>query len=105
MRHGHISAVVDTFRKALCSVALQYFDDPLLLAHRFLVYATSIYVKYHMVDCIWGFIDGTVRQTCRPTYYQKQNYSGHKRYHGLKFQSVVTPDGMFGHFFGPTNGN
>ena len=28
----------------------------------------------------WGFIDGTVRQICRPSENQKLVYSGHKRY-------------------------
>jgi nuclease HARBI1 len=54
---------------------------------------------------VWGFIDGTLRHTCRPTYFQKQMYSGHKRTHGLKFQSVVTPDGMFACMYGVVNGN
>ncbi len=32
-------------------------------------------------------------------------YSGHKRAHGMKFQSVVTPDGFFACIFGAVNGN
>ena len=97
--------MLETFSDGLCTLGLTYLSNPLLLANWFPLYGEKIFAKCGLLDRIWGFIDGTVRQTCRPTYFQKQNYSGHKRYHGLKFQSIVTPDGFFGHFFGPTNGN
>lgn len=32
-------------------------------------------------------------------------YSGHKRIHCFKYQSVVTPDGMISHLFGPVAGS
>jgi nuclease HARBI1 len=32
-------------------------------------------------------------------------YSGHKRCHGIKFQSIVTPDGLFASMYGSVNGN
>ena len=105
MRHVHIGCVIDTFSDALCTLALTYLSNPLLLSPRFPIYAEKIHLKCGLLDRVWGFIDGTIRQTCRPTYFQKRTYSGHKRFHGLKFQSVVTPDGLFGHFYGPTNGN
>ena len=28
-------------------------------------------------------------------------YNGHKRAHGLKFQSVVIPNGLIAHLYGP----
>ncbi|EIW54605.1 uncharacterized protein TRAVEDRAFT_131697, partial [Trametes versicolor FP-101664 SS1] len=31
-------------------------------------------------------------------------YNGHKKYHALKFQAVMLPNGMFGHLFGPFEG-
>ncbi|ETV76858.1 hypothetical protein H257_09294 [Aphanomyces astaci] len=31
-------------------------------------------------------------------------YNGHKRKHAIKFQSVVTPDGLISHGFGPGEG-
>ena len=52
-----------------------------------------------------GFIDGTLRPIARPTRNQKVMYSGHKRCHGLKFQSVVTPDGIICHWSGPYAGS
>ena len=32
-------------------------------------------------------------------------YSGHKRCHGIKFQSVVTPDSLFASMYGLVSGN
>jgi hypothetical protein len=52
-------------------------------------------------DCIWGWIDGTVQRTCRPSVDQRELYSGHKKYHGFKFQAVTTPDGLVSSLFGP----
>ena len=42
-------------------------------------------------NCV-GFIDGTLRPICRPTYYQEVCHNGHKRKHCLKFQSVIALD-------------
>ena len=53
---------------------------------------------------IWGFIDGTVRPIARPTSEQQLYYSGHKGYHGMKFQSIVTPDGLISSLYGPEMG-
>jgi hypothetical protein len=48
-----------------------------------------------------GFIDGTMHCMCQPSFFQRLLYSGHKHHHGIKFQSVVTPDGLIAYFFGP----
>ena len=53
------------------------------------------------LDNCWGFIDGTVRGICRPGKDQRVSYSGHKWKHGLKYQSVVAPNGMIANIFGP----
>ena len=31
-------------------------------------------------------------------------YNGHKRHHGIKFQSIVLPDGLVAQMFGPVKG-
>lgn len=41
---------------------------------------------------------------CRPSRDQENYYSGHKRYHALKYQSVVTPDGIIVNLQGPFPG-
>jgi hypothetical protein len=53
-----------------------------------------------------GFVDGTLRPTCRPSQQeadtlagvntQRQAYNGHKRQHGLKLQALAFPNGIIG---------
>ena len=52
----------------------------------------------------WGFVDGTVRPVCRPNENQRVLYNGHKRIHSIKFQSLVSPNGLIANFFGPVEG-
>eukprot|EP00117_Sycon_ciliatum_P040717 scpid79393/ scgid29877/ len=54
---------------------------------------------------LWGFIDGTLRECCKPQEDQRVYYSGHKRSHGIKFQAVVAANGIFAHMFGPMPGS
>ncbi|VDI30162.1 Hypothetical predicted protein [Mytilus galloprovincialis] len=56
-----------------------------------------------LLNC-WGFIDGTVMPICRPIRHQRIVYSGHKRVHGLKFQSVVATNGLVANLSGPIEG-
>jgi hypothetical protein len=58
--------------------------------------------KRGLDNIVWGFIDGALCRTFCPSYHQKQMYSsGNKQdHHGLKFQSGVTPDGIFACMFG-----
>ncbi|KAJ8933500.1 hypothetical protein NQ314_013965 [Rhamnusium bicolor] len=51
-------------------------------------------LKRARVPNCWGFIDGTIRPICHPSVEQEDYYSGHKRVHCVKYQSVVTPDGI-----------
>lgn len=66
--------------------------------------AKAIYDKGAPLDHCIGFIDGTVRPITRPGLFQKEVYNGHKRQHALKFQSVMFPNGIIGHLFGPVEG-
>ncbi|KXS11130.1 hypothetical protein M427DRAFT_102802, partial [Gonapodya prolifera JEL478] len=50
---------------------------------------------------VFGFIDGTDRRISRPTHHQRKYYSGRKRQHCLKYQGVVSPDGIIIHLAGP----
>ena len=63
-------------------------------------YAAAIYSKGASLDCAAGSIDGTLREICWPKKNQRVVYSGHKRKHGLKYQSIVAPDGIILHMFG-----
>ena len=51
-----------------------------------------------------GFIDGTFRSCCRPGEGQRLLYSGYKKKHGVKFQSIVGPNGMILELFGAVPG-
>jgi hypothetical protein len=52
----------------------------------------------------FGFVDGTVRPIPKPSHLQGVVYNGKDRIHALKFQSVVTPDGMLHQLTGPWPG-
>ena len=105
MKRSKISAGIRTMVDALHSLSAAYFENPAIHHKRMPYYAAKIHEKCGLVNTVWGFIDGTLRKTCRPSYFQKQAYSGHKRAHGIKFQSVVTPDGLFACMYGPIMGN
>ena len=47
------------------------------------------------------FIDCTIRQMCRPGVFQGLVYTGYKKYHGMKFQGLVAPNGLLVHLDGP----
>ena len=68
------------------------------------LYAGSVNAKGTPFHNCWGFIDGTVRPICRPQEMQRVVYSGHKRVHTIKFQSVVISDGIIANLHGPVEG-
>jgi nuclease HARBI1 len=105
MRKSHISAVVQTFVDSLYLFAFRFLNNPAIYKPRMPDYAAMIKTKIGIVDNVWGFIDGTLRKICRPTYHQRLLYSGHKRTHGIKFQSVIAPDGLIVDLFGPIEGS
>ena len=106
MRKSKISAIISTFMDAINNIAVSYLSDPTIYRHRFDFYNHLIQRKTNLAGLgVWGFIDGTLRKTCRPSDFQRLAYSGHKRCHGIKFQSVVTPDGLIALLFGPVAGS
>lgn len=56
--------------------------------------ARAIHDKVGYIDKCIGFIDGRVRRICRPTKFQRVVYSGHKRVHCIKFQSITMANGL-----------
>lgn len=79
-------------------------DQPWLTHDRMESYCAKTLEKTSCYDNVWGFVDGTVRPICRPIHAQRLFYNGHKRVHSLKFQSIVCPDGMIAHLYGPVEG-
>ena len=84
---------------------LTSFNQEWLSRDNLQYYADCIHEKGAPLDFCWGFIDGTLRPVCRPETGQRLLYSGHKRVHGFKFQSVVAPNGLVANFFGPVEGS
>jgi DDE superfamily endonuclease len=64
----------------------------------------------HVEECahaVWGAtgeIENHVQQTCRPSEHQQEVYSGQKRKHGMKYQSVYLPMGFYAHMPDPEMG-
>lgn len=67
-------------------------------------FSSAIHAAGGAMNNVWAFIDGTARRIARPKKDQRITFSGHKRFHCLKFQSLVTPDGLISHLFGPIEG-
>ena len=42
----------------------------------------------------FGFVNGTITRICRPVLNEKVVYSHHTRIHGVKFPSMVLPNGL-----------
>ena len=88
--------IYDNFGQILETLDHQFLSIPNLQ-----LLAQSVRNKGSPFEHCWGFIDGTVMQICRPKEHQRQLYSGHKRVHCLKFQSVMCPNGIISSFMGP----
>ncbi|KAJ0391836.1 hypothetical protein ATCC90586_011255 [Pythium insidiosum] len=99
----HIFYYVIDFIEANLSDFLHF--DEARLSKNLGKYCAAIAAKdTRTIKGVWGFIDGTVRPICRPSKGQQAVYNGHKRVHAFKFQTVVTPDGIISHLFGPIDG-
>ena len=74
---------------------LQNWDrNPFLQPYQLHRYADAIHQQGAPLNNCFGFVDGTVRGIARPKYNQRVMYNGYKRVHSIKFQSVVTPNGL-----------
>ena len=102
MRKSKLSSIVHTFSAALYKFATPFLNGAMLWHHRMPYYAQLMGQKTNgLMDCVWGFIDGTIRKTARPIYHQRSVYTRFKKCHGVKFQSVTVPDGFIAYLRGP----
>ena len=83
---------------------LLYFDEKCLTPQKLEQYAAAIRQRDAPIQNCWEFIDGTLRKIARPIYQQEAVYNGWKRYHCLKYQAIVTPNGLISHLYGPVPG-
>jgi len=70
----------------------------------FIQFSNHIRLKGCPLTNIIGFIDGTPRAICRPSHHQGNYYSGHKRFHCVKFQAITIPNGIISVVDGPYPG-
>jgi hypothetical protein len=64
-------------------------------------YAAALHAFGAPMCSIVGFLDCTIRKTCRPHTNQELLYTGYKKCHGMKFQGVVIPNGLIAPLAGP----
>ena len=101
IRKSKLSQMIICMGAALYQLAIRYLTNPAIWHPHMPRYAALIENKCGLFPNIWGFIDGTIRRTCRPIELQELMYTRYKKCHGIKFQSVVTPDGYIACLHGP----
>ena len=82
---------------------IQQLNYQLLRPRNLKYYAVVVHWKGAPLDNCFRFVDRTVRPISRPECNQRIVYNGHKSIHAIKFQSIVTPDGMITNMFGPVD--
>ncbi|CAM9935596.1 unnamed protein product, partial [Heterosigma akashiwo] len=51
-----------------------------------------------------GLVDCTYKYICRPSRFQETCWNRYKKKHGIKFLTIIGPDGIIYHCFGATEG-
>src|SRR6202167_4670422 len=93
MKHGSICCTVI---KTTCFAHLN-FPDMLMLFTSVVHQSKLSLVSLTDNDC-------TIQRIAHPTWFQHQAYNGHKKFHALKFQALMLPNGIIGHLYGPFEG-
>ena len=83
---------------------LDFDHQHLLSPQKLEEYARAVHKAGAPLTSVWCFIDCTIRGICSPTWFQRQVYNGHKKFHSLKFQALKLPNGLIGHLYGPIEG-
>jgi nuclease HARBI1 len=100
-----MSRIVSSLRRLIFHRFRASLATPQQLAPNQLdVFCAAVKKKSSLGTC-FGFIDGTVREICKPSALQGPLYNGKDRKHALKYQGVTTPDGMFLQLAGPWPGS
>jgi DDE superfamily endonuclease len=110
MKRSTLKAVFYETLKMMFPSACQRIQKPsraFLTDERLSRYCDAIHAKGSPYRNVFGFIDGTVYEICRPCgdyVWQRSVYNGHKKTHGLKFQGISSPDGIIQFLHGPYQG-
>ena len=95
-----VNCMLDHIYDTFCVTKLASIDQPWVV-NNLDAFAQAVSNKGSPLTRCICFLDGTVRPIARPTYNQQDLFSGHKRCHGLKYQSAVVPNGMIAELAGP----
>ena len=68
------------------------------------IFCNKIHERGTLLTNCWGFVDGTIHPISRPERNPRVLYNGHKKVYGIKFQSVVAPNGLIANLFGQIEG-
>jgi hypothetical protein len=102
---SYLSIVFNTNLRYLNSRYRTILDwHPILTYNGMKSYADKLELASSRTSRIFGFLDGTFREICRPIRDQDLYYSGYYRAHGVKFQAIVAPDGLILSYCGPFMG-
>ncbi|XP_077492280.1 uncharacterized protein LOC144103438 [Amblyomma americanum] len=99
---GRHSSVMSSAANIMLSHILHNFDHLLSDCNNHLwlsppslrSFARAVQSKGAPLPNCWAFVDGTARAICRPKRNQKLYFSGHKRMHMVKYQSLMCPNGI-----------
>ncbi|KIJ48869.1 hypothetical protein M422DRAFT_162061, partial [Sphaerobolus stellatus SS14] len=80
------------------------FDPTCLTREKLTSFAKAFTAKGSSFPFLAGIIDGTLQKNARPVRNQHLVYNGWKRIHCLKYHTVISPDGLVIHVFGPVDG-
>jgi hypothetical protein len=83
---------------------LDFDHKHLLHPDRLAEAAKAIYCAGAPLKTVCMFVDVKAMNICRPSWHQRQCYSGHSCTHCLKFEASTLPNGLVGHLFGPLEG-
>ena len=95
MRKSKLLSIILSFSADLYKFATPFLNGAVLWHHRMPYYAQLVEHRTNgLMDCVWGFIDGTIIKSTWPIYHQRSVYTRFKKCHGVQFQSVTVPDGF-----------
>ena len=77
---------------------------PRIQYHRIQVWAQAL-INHGYIGRIWGFMDGHFQEVARPLVGQRSFYLGKEGCYRLKWQCIVTPDGIISSVSGPFFGS
>jgi hypothetical protein len=101
---SYISRIIKALRVLLFEFCHSKMRNPPKLSDDDLKKFTDAVKKKSGFDICFGFLDATIRPTCKPSIGQKEYYNGKDRLHAIKFQICNTPDGIIQHIDGPWPG-